>query len=128
MTGQLQFPEPAQGAVNPAAGSLAISDELDLLIRSVNEWDKQLIEQAIEIFGADGRPFSMNDFRHLLPDMAWGMAGRVILSMVNRRPAPIVEISKVRSTSPDTHKKEIGLYVLAAYAPTRAVREGRAAA
>lgn len=86
--------------------------ELDALLSSVSEWDKHLIEQAIYLFGETGRPLSMNDFRHLLPEMAHGMAGRVILSMINRKEPPIREIAKVRSTSRDTHKKEIGLYLL----------------
>lgn len=86
--------------------------ELDLLLSSVSDWDKALIEQAIQIFGEGGRPFSMNDFRDLLPPMAWGMAGRVILSMLNRKHPPIREIAQVRSTAPDTHGKRIGLYVL----------------
>lgn len=90
------------------------SPELDALIASVKDadWDKKLIEQAIYIYGEGGRPFSMNDFRDLLPGMAWGVAGRVFLSMINRKHPPIREIAKVRSTSPETHKKEIGLYVL----------------
>lgn len=88
------------------------SPELDLLLSSVSTWDKALIEQAIQIFGIDGRPVSMNDLRDLLPPMAWGMAGRVILSMLNRKTPPIREIAQVRSTAPDTHRKRIGLYVL----------------
>lgn len=88
--------------------------ELDALVASVKDadWDKRLIEQAIYIYADTGRPFSMNDFRDLLPAMAWGVAGRVFLSMINRKCPPIREIAKVRSTSLDTHKKEIGLYVL----------------
>lgn len=86
--------------------------ELDLLLSSVSDWDKALIEQAIQIFGIDGRPVSMNDLRDLLPPMAWGMAGRVILSMLNRKTPPIREIAQVRSTSTCTHRKRIGLYVL----------------
>lgn len=88
------------------------SPELDLLLSSVSDWDKALIEQAIYLFGANGRPVSMNDMRDLLPPMAHGMAGRVFLSMINRKFPPIREIAKVRSTSRDTHKKEIGLYLL----------------
>lgn len=88
--------------------------ELDALVASVKDadWDKHLIEQAIYIYAEGGRPFSMNDFRDLLPAMAWGVAGRVFLSMINRKRPPIREIAKVRSTSPDTHHKQIGLYVL----------------
>ncbi|MFD5798657.1 hypothetical protein ACFWIO_35025 [Streptomyces diastatochromogenes] len=93
-----------------------ISSELQAFIDSVPEWDKALIEQAIEIFGADGRPFSMNTFRDLLPEMAHHTAGLVFLSMVNRKPRSIVEIGRVRSSSGPTHNKSIGVYVLARYA------------
>jgi len=98
-----------------------ISAELEAFIASVSEWDKALIEQAVEIFGADGRPFSMNTFRDLLPEMAHHTAGLVFLSMVNRKPKAIVEIGRVRSTSGPTHNKDIGVYVLAQFASWRAV-------
>lgn len=89
-----------------------ISRELRSFIDSVSEWDKALIEQAIEIFGADGRPFSMNTFRDLLPDMAHHTAGLVFLSMVNRKPSPLVQIGTTRSSSGPTHNKRIGVYQL----------------
>lgn len=98
------------------AEKIRISAELEAFIASVSEWDKALIEQAIQIFGQYGRPFSMNTFRDLLPEMAHGTAGLVFLSLINRKPAPIVEIRKVRSTSGPTHNKEIGEYVLAPFA------------
>lgn len=100
------------------AEKIRISAELEAFIASVSEWDKALIEQAIQIFGENGRPFSMNTFRDLLPEMAHGTAGLVFLSLINRKPAPIVEIRKVRSTSGPTHNKEIGEYVLAPFAST----------
>ncbi|WP_049569128.1 hypothetical protein [Streptomyces sp. SBT349] len=122
MTGQqLQLTAPVHGTVNPAAGEAAgLDDQLAAFIDSVSDWDKALIEQAINIFGAHGRPFSMNTFRDLLPEMAHGTAGLVFLSMANRKPPPIVEIGKVRSTSGPTHKKEIGLYVLREFSGWRA--------
>lgn len=104
----------------------AIDAQLAEFIASVSEWDKALIRQAVRIFGAGGRPFSMNTFRHLLPPMAHHTAGLVFLSMANRKPPEIVEIDKVRSTSGPTHHKEIGLYVLPAYAPAQAERRAAA--
>ncbi|MFD3520478.1 hypothetical protein [Streptomyces sp. NPDC058653] len=101
------------------AEKLRIGAELEAFIASVSEWDRALIEQAIQIFGENGRPFSMNTFRDLLPEMAHGTAGLVFLSLINRRPAPIVEIRKVRSTSGPTHNKQIGEYILAPYASGR---------
>lgn len=102
------------------AEQLRISKELEAHIASVSEWDKALIEQAIEIFGADGRPFSMNTFRDLLPEMAHHTAGLVFLSMVNRKPKAIVEIGRVKSSSGPTHCKDIGVYVLTQFASWRA--------
>ena len=104
--------------VNP----LRLSPEMLAFVASVSEWDKALIEQAVYLFGAEGRPFSMNTFRDLLPAMAHGVAGRVFLSMLNRKAPPITEIRKVRSTSPDTHHKEIGEYVLTEYGYAEAAR------
>ena len=99
---------------------------------TVSGWDKNLIEQAIEIFGDGGAPFSMNTFRDLLPDMAHGTAGTVLRSMSLRKPAPIREIAKVKSTSGPTHGKDIGLYVLTPFGQQQAARrrqerQGRAA-
>jgi hypothetical protein len=93
---------------------------LNEFMATVSDWDRNLIEQAVKYFGADGRPFSMNDFRHLLPDMAHGTAGLVIRAMACRKTDGIVEIDKVKSTSGPTHGKDIGLYVLARHAPRRA--------
>lgn len=88
--------------------------ELAALLASVpdGDWDKRLIEQAIYIFGQDGRAFSMNTFRDLLPPMAHGVAGRVFLSLLNRKNKPLEEVGTVRSTSATTHRKRIGVYVL----------------
>lgn len=105
--------------MNPAEKH-RITRELEAHIESVSEWDKALIEQAVEIFGADGRPFSMNTFRDLLPEMAHHTAGLVFLSMINRKPKAIVEIGRTRSTSGPTHCKHIGVYVLARFASWRA--------
>lgn len=88
--------------------------ELANLIASVpdGDWDKNLIEQAVYLFGEDGRAFSMNSFRDLLPPMAHGVAGRVFLSMLFRKDSLIREVDSVRSTSASTHHKRIGVYVL----------------
>lgn len=34
----------------------------------LSDWNKNLIDQAIDAFAATGRPFSANDLRQLLPD------------------------------------------------------------
>lgn len=115
MTSQLT---PAQAEANAEA-------ILTALIASVSSWDKALIEQAIDIIGDDGRPFSMNTIRDLLPDMAHHTAGLVFHSMIRRKPSPLISVGEVRSTSGPTHGKKINVYVLAR---TRAARNGRAAA
>lgn len=106
-------------SLTPQQASTHADQLLAELFKTVSDWDRHLIEQAVEAFGADGRPFSCNDFRDLLPDMAHGHIGIAIRSMAARKPAAIVEITKVQSTSPATHGKEIGLYVLAPFASHR---------
>lgn len=91
-----------------------VSPELADLIASTSDadWDKRLIEQAIYLFAEDGRAFSVNTFRDLLPSMAHGVAGRVFLSLLFRKDSPIEEVGTIRSTSASTHRKRIGVYVL----------------
>lgn len=89
-----------------------INAELDALIANVTDWDRALIEQAIHVFGAGGRHFSMNDFRDLLPESAHHAAGLVFLSMLNRKPSPLVKVGTTRSTSGPTHNKAICVYRL----------------
>lgn len=88
--------------------------DLDALFASmpVSDWDKKLIEQAIHLLAGDGREFSMNDIRHLFPDMAHGTAGRVLRSMRQRKPSPIRKVGQVPSTSGPTHGKPIDVYVI----------------
>lgn len=99
-----------------------ITPELADLITSIPDadWDKRLIEQAIYLFAEDGRAFSMNTFRDLLPSMAHGVAGRVFLSLLFRKDSPIEEVGTIRSTSPDTHRKRIDVYVLTDHGRQRA--------
>jgi hypothetical protein len=110
--------------LTPAQAQANADAILTALIDSVSDWDKTLIEQAIEIIGDDGAAFSMNDVRDLLPDMAHHTAGLVFHSMLRRRPSPLVKVGEVRSTSERTHAKPIGVYVLAR---TRVAEAGEAA-
>lgn len=80
--------------------------------KTVTDWDKNLIKQAIYLFGETGQPFSMNTFRHLLPEMAWGTAGAVLRGMGCSKPAPIRRIGQEPSTSRPTHGKPIDVYML----------------
>lgn len=91
------------------------------LYANVTDWDRALIVQAIEAIGADGRPFSMNTIRDLLPEMAQGTAGLVFHSLARQKKTPVlVKVGEERSTSGPTHGKPINRYVLAEYAPADA--------
>ncbi|WP_275558578.1 hypothetical protein [Streptomyces sp. 5-6(2022)] len=105
--------------LTPAQAQASADELLARLFKTVTDWDRALVEQAVEAFGADGRPFSCNDFRDLLPEMAHGHIGLAIRSMAARKPAAIVEIGEVTSTSPATHGKPIKQYVLAAFTSDR---------
>lgn len=100
----------------PQAADTATDKLLTELFKDVSDWDRNLIEQAVEAFGANGRPFSCNDFRDLLPDMAHAHIGLAFRSMASRKPPAIVEVGQVRSTASSTHGKRIGVYVLAQHA------------
>ena len=97
-------------------------DRADAALRSlyatVTDWDRALIVQAIETIGADGRPFSMNTIRDLLPEMAHGAAGLVFHGLIRQRnPRVLVKVGEEPSTSGPTHGKPINVYVLAEHAP-----------
>jgi hypothetical protein len=80
--------------------------------KTVTDWDRDLIRQAIYLFGETGARFSMNTFRDLLPDMAHGTAGAVLRGMACRKPAPIVKVDEEPSNLLSTHGKPIDVYVL----------------
>lgn len=83
--------------------------------KTVTDWDKNCIRQAIWLFGETGARFSMNTFRDLLPDMAHGTAGAVLRGMSQSKPAPIVKVGQVKSTAESTHGKPIDEYILTAH-------------
>ncbi|MEC4016023.1 hypothetical protein [Streptomyces sp. H27-D2] len=91
------------------------------LYATVADWDRSLIEQAIEAIGDDGRTFSMNGIRDLLPDMAHRTAGLVMRSLIGRKnPTMLVKIGEEPSTSGPTHGKRINIYRLARTVSQRA--------
>lgn len=92
---------------------------LRALYATVTDWDAALIRQAVEAIGSDGRPFSMNEIRDLLPGLAHGTAGLYLRSECCRKSPLLVKVGEVTSTSPATHGKRICQYVLAEYAPRR---------
>jgi len=102
---------------------------LRALYRDVTDWDKALVEQAIDAIGDDGRTFSMNDVRDLLPDLAHGTAGVTIHGLLRRRPPLLVKVGEEPSTAASTHGKRINVYRLArhVYQPAATDQLGEAA-
>lgn len=104
-------------ATDPKTARTQADRILKMLFANITDWDAAVVRQAYEAIGADGRPFSMNDIRDLLPPLAHGVAGLVLRSDKCRRPSPLIKVGEVTSTSGPTHGKAINVYVLAAAAP-----------
>lgn len=45
-----------------------------------DEWDRQVIDQAIRAIALQGRPFSVNDFRDLLPEVRRCLISRRLIA------------------------------------------------
>lgn len=93
--------------------SVTSNDLLAAVYAAIPEWDRDLVEDVVVSFGSDGEPFSANDFRHLLPEVAHRHIGAVLNSMSARRPAAIVPVGEVRSTAVSTHGKPVKVWRLA---------------
>lgn len=88
---------------------------LATLYANVTDWDTALLDQAIDAIGGDGRPFSMNDVRAVLPELAHGTAGLFFHSLVRRRhPRQVMVVGEEPSTAESTHGKPIKVYRLSA--------------
>lgn len=88
---------------------------LAALYANVTDWDAAILGQAIDAIGGDGRPFSANDLRAVLPGLAHGAAGLFFHSLVRRRhPRQLVIVGEEPSTAASTHGKAIKVYVLSA--------------
>lgn len=84
--------------------AMAMAEEADR-----SGWDKKVIDQAIEAFARDGRPFSANDLRDLLPDVRTSLMGsRFYAASVA---GLIRKQGRVTSTKRNTHAKDIDLWV-----------------
>jgi hypothetical protein len=105
---------------------------LAALYANVTDWDAAILNQAIDAIGGDGRPFSMNDVRAVLPDLAHGAAGLFFHSLVRRRnPRQVDIVGEEPSTAESTHGKPIKVYVMSAErraAIAARVKQRRAAA
>lgn len=93
--------------------SAGVNDLLAAIYAAIPEWDRDLVEDVVASFGADGDVFSANDFRHLLPEAAHRHIGAVLNSMSARRPAAIVAVGEIRSTAASTHGKPVKVWRLA---------------
>jgi len=88
---------------------------LAALYANVTTWDTAILNQAIDAIGGDGRPFSANDLRAVLPELAHGTAGLFFHSLVRRRnPRQVLVIGEEPSTAASTHGKPIKVYQLSA--------------
>jgi len=86
---------------------------LAALYANVTDWDTALLNQAIDAIGGSGRPFSANDLRAVLPELAHGAAGLFFHSLVRRRnPRQVDVVGEEPSTAESTHGKPIKVYVL----------------
>ena len=86
---------------------------LAALYANVTTWDEAILDQAIDAIGGDGRPFSMNDVRSVLPELAHGTAGLFFHSLVRRRhPRQVLVVGEEPSTAESTHGKPIKVYRL----------------
>ena len=89
------------------------NEQLAALYADVTDWDAAVLSQAIDAIGGDGRPFSMNDVRAVLPELAHGAAGLFFHSLVRRRnPRQVDIVGEEPSTAESTHGKPIKVYVL----------------
>lgn len=74
-------------------------------------WNRALIDQAIDVFAATGRPFSANNIRVLLPDDVPGalFGARFSHALNNRKVIRFVGTTK--SSKRNTHGKPVNVYV-----------------
>lgn len=74
----------------------------------LTEWNRRLIDQAIEVFANAGGKFSANDLRPLLPDVPGPLMGaRFYAARVRGR---IRFAGYVTSTKKNTHAKPVYLW------------------
>lgn len=78
----------------------------------VTGWNRNLIDQAIDVLASTGRPFSANDLRVLLEhvDLPAALFGaRFSHAATNRK--VIRYVGQTRSTKRNTHGKPVALWV-----------------
>lgn len=94
----------------PAEAAAAADELLAQLLSETSTWDRAVVRQAVLTYGRDGREFSMNDLRDLLPEVR--NLGALVKGMATAK--LLIPVGFVRSTAESTHGKHITVYVVAA--------------
>lgn len=71
-------------------------------------YDKQVIDRVIYAMADQGHPFSVNDFRELLPEVRNCLISHRLRAAVNA--GVLVKVGKTPSTLKSTHAHEINVY------------------
>ena len=71
-------------------------------------WDKLVIDRVIYAMAAQGQPFSVNDFRELLPRVRNALISHRLRAAMNA--GVITRVGKTPSTLKSTHAHEINVY------------------
>jgi hypothetical protein len=86
-------------------------DEYDKAVKidgPADEWDKRVIDRVIHAMADQGHPFSVNDFRELLPQVRNCLISHRLRAAMN---AGVIErVGKVPSDLKSTHGHEINVY------------------
>lgn len=108
----------AEKTLTPAEAIAAARAERDTAMAAAegadrDGWDKHVIDQAISAFAAQGRPFSSNDLRPLLPEVRAALIGARFMAASVR--GQIRRVGFVTSTKRNTHAKPVAMWVRAAH-------------
>ena len=86
-------------------------DEYDRAVQiegPADEHDKLVIDRVIYAMAAQGQPFSVNDFRELLPRVRNALISHRLRAAMNA--GVITRVGKTPSTLKSTHAHEINVY------------------
>lgn len=86
-------------------------DEYDKAVQvdgPADEHDKLVIDRVIYAMAAQGQPFSVNDFRELLPRVRNALISHRLRAAMNA--GVITRVGKTPSTLKSTHAHEINVY------------------
>lgn len=99
----------------PEQARIEANQLLATLYATVTTWDEAVLDQALLAITSDGQPFSMNDFRIVVPEDACRRAGLYFHALVNREhPEVLVHVGDVRSINKKARGKKVNTYRLTA--------------